>query len=563
MMIGTIRNIELFEVVLAIVVWLIPIALEVFYRPSNLRYLRISLWTLAIGSMLCYYLQPYREVDTPKQHFIMAGENIAMDQDSLKAANIEVLSPTDYLRTLHSANVGNLHLYQYNLQPWELASIEFDSLIHTPTLALGITDIRLPESIYTNQSCTITLIVKTIDRLAIQLLLGTELIDKEQLEEGESRVKFNIEPTISGNFLYQIIGINNGDTVIHEKLALQVEEAQKPSILMITSNPSFEVRFLKNHLTDLGFELNVRNRISQNSYSKEFINTPKIAVAKITKDLLADTDMLVLDAGAFLKLSTQEKALIKKKNAENSLGILFLDIDQKAIKYLTGVVVSRTKEANVDLRGFGEISIQTTWSSQLEKIKLSNATLGYKLSNGLGNVGLVAATNLYQIKLSGNEALYGEVWKVLTKDFIPAVSNQVFFEIPNLIRINERTEILFDSPSHVPSMTCQGTQIPLIESITRAKIYDGTFWPTKEGCNQLTIMPDATIKYFYVYGKDDWAGVRITRENAYQQMYQKNNSKVKRPDITQKIFLSNWIYFWIFMTCMGLLWAEQRFINPS
>jgi hypothetical protein len=76
-------------------------------------------------------------------------------------------------------------------------------------------------------------------------------------------------------------------------------------------------------------------------------------------------------------------------------------------------------------------------------------------------------------------------------------------------------------------------------------------------------MPDTTIKYFYVYGKDDWAGVRITHENAYQQMYQNNNSKVKRSDITQKIFLPNWIYLWIFIICMGLLWAEQRFINPS
>jgi hypothetical protein len=94
------------------------------------------------------------------------------------------------------------------------------------------------------------------------------------------------------------------------------------SVLLLQDAPGFEQKFLKNWLTDHGYQLAARTRISKQLFDQAFSNRASANLLNINANLLSGFDLLLTDEASLNSFSALEQLQIRAAIREKGLGLL-------------------------------------------------------------------------------------------------------------------------------------------------------------------------------------------------------------------------------------------------
>ena len=124
------------------------------------------------------------------------------------------------------------------------------------------------------------------------------------------------------DYLIRFAVIAGNDTIEKETLPVQVQRGKKISVLMLSSSPDFDTKFIKNLLASQGHSVVARTTISKNKYSSDFLNAQQISLDRITASLLDNFNVVIADATALSSLPKGEEAAIQSQIVQKGLGLL-------------------------------------------------------------------------------------------------------------------------------------------------------------------------------------------------------------------------------------------------
>ncbi|MEQ8470650.1 MAG: hypothetical protein RIC35_05670 [Marinoscillum sp.] len=546
---------------LIIIVWLIGVALDIRFRVNRFKAIRLTLWTLGMVCVMLLYLEPYRPQESQTRKVALVSDSYTGQVDSLRSAGYLLASPTTVGQTLQTENISELVLVEQTLKPWELQAVNAEKLSFKPAEVDGIIDFQLPSRIRKGKEIDIELTINVDQNHYIHWSLGDESLDSLEVKRGSSQVTINLIPKASGNQIYALNGISGADTLYSEILPMKVENPEVPAVLILSSNPNFETRFLKNHLGDFGYAVSSRTNISSEIANEEFINAQRSNLAYLTESKLQQYQLLIIDSEAFSGLSRAEQKHINTLNRTGNLGILVISTPPESMKGLWTVAPkSELRQANI----LGnDLQVYTSTSSALNSITVNQQPIAYYQSNGIGKIGLLAIINLYQLKLDGQTKIYEQLVKKITQPVMPFQKSNELAYLPEVVRFEQKTHFQFMSRSKAPKILIDGVSHPVRESAFRPHFYEVSFWPQREGWNSFTILPDSVSYDYFVFSKEQWASKEQFELNRYNDLYARTYQKqTKGNTFKSKEAISKWYFLIGFLTCMTLLWAEQRFVNP-
>ncbi len=129
-------------------------------------------------------------------------------------------------------------------------------------------------------------------------------------------------PKTTGNMVYHLVVKSGQDTLENDNLPLHIEAVNPVRMLILSSSPDFENRFLKNWLAANGYAVHIRTTISKDKFSTEAINAAQMPLGNITSTTLQNFDVVLGDQLALQSLSTTESSAIRQQVTQKGLGLI-------------------------------------------------------------------------------------------------------------------------------------------------------------------------------------------------------------------------------------------------
>ncbi len=390
-------------------------------------------------------------------------------------------------------------------------------------------------------------------------------------------------PKQLGRALYTIAAIAKKDTLVTEPVPVEVMPLLPIKLLILSSSPDFENKFLKNWLAEKGYEVTARTSISRNKTAKEFLNTTPTDIEQISAALLNRFDVIVADATALNSLSSGELQSIRSAISDKGKGLLVRadSAAQRSVFYTTGfptVAADTVAQHSVDLRLLNSsITLQPLAASPLLSIRPQPATqplvtdkenrvLASSALLGSGRIVMSTLPNTFSWMLSGNPDDYTTLWSELITAAAPRLEGEEAWSIsPSITRVQEKATLLLETNgTGKPAGQIAGSSIYLSAQEGLPFQYHGMYWPAQPGW-QTGIQLNGNGYYWYAYHQEDWRTLKAAQKQHYTQQVsqvtlQPNNATASA-EAPKKKAAPKIIFFMIFLLACGYLWFENKYYN--
>jgi len=521
-------------------------------RRQKFLVLRIIAQTLLVGSVLVLTLRPSITTTTPSSSFLLLTDGYRQSTvDSLRSLKPVTIKSYNELSGLNGLNVitGN------GLPSWALDLLPSKnfSFVASPS-PKGITAIELDEHIYAHRWNEIR---GTYNGEGMIKLRGPGGID-DSVKISGGRFSLSFFAKAPGRFNYNII-TNEGT----ETLPLIIEPERTFNIIILSSYPTFELRYLKNFLASKGHRLSIRNQVSKGIYKFEFANTEKKNgenFKSLTQQLLNETDLVILDERSWQLLSAGEQ-----KNVTNSIreGLGVVVIPESDKLQLIPLQKNQNKDTvRVSLGRAGSLrlpalSLESKQSTALLTSVDNRLVAGYIFS-GKGKIGYQLLTETYQVGLQGKSEAYSALWVPLLEKVTRTTSNELKLKITSPFPYYENEPVSFDiiSSGKEPKLTIDNIDFPLTEDVFVDDLWHGTTWLDGNKWHDFTL--DSVTTPVHVTKTGTWKSISATnnrKATALRAGMQTNNevTSVSKDDSKIKILL-----FVIFILSAGFLWLAPK-----
>lgn len=388
-------------------------------------------------------------------------------------------------------------------------------------------------------------------------------------------------PGQTGRALYELTAFKGTSILQKEKIPFQVIEPPKIKLLVLSSFPDFEYKFLKNWLFENQYQVVFRTRVSKDKFSTDQLNTTAINAAQLNTGMLSKFDGVIADEEELSKLDPGASAGLRSA-ITGGLGLLIRIGDSKtlsefgkrfslytaadsAAKSFTPVLtggVARLKPlpASQYLYIRPRQSERPVVKDQGGKVLLSSSLYG----NGKINASIITST--YHWKLTGATADYAEFWSFVISNTVRKQENRSSWRtIPAMPVLGQQTRLIYQSNNTdtVPAMEIDGQQLSPLRHTLLPYAAESTFWPQHTGWNELKTEKN-TVNQVYVFGKADWLTLSQYQRLLENTNYSKNslkkteNSKIQ-PENTEKE-VSAWWFFALFLLSAGYIWFETKLL---
>lgn len=538
--------------IIAMTVLVILIYWDVRSRNSSLRVFRVSAMILAMLALIGLYVKPYFLGQSKAGKVVLSTSN-SQRVDSLITSGFKLTTDFDELiRIKKESGIDELVIVGDGLEEWKLKQLaqdftyfpEVDSVEgpYEMKIGAGVVNSVLPISFrfYVEDSVTI-------------FLRGTGIDPVEQVVTPDKcEAKLEITPAIAGNLTFELIGVRNSDTLFAESVPVIVKENDPFNVLILAGTPSFETRFLKNHLAGEGYGVAERLQVSRETHRESFTNLENRSLRSITTNLLEDFKILVMDQTAFDDLSGSERRAINASMKRGEMGILWLG--PASNDWL------KTREANdpeLQLKD-GSESVELTRKQELiassDQIVLQSQVIGGIKLHGLGRVVVPAFNTSYQLQLKGHSKVYAELWNKLLHAVSGYDKSSSGVSVNSFPRMGEPTRFLFPT-EQASEVLLDSVSLSIAEKWDQPGIFTATGWPKRKGWNYLRIAD--SVHPFFVYDEEDWEVEKMYSKMRVTSAFTKgDNSVTSTKEAKQPI--SKWIFFAVTILCFGFLWVEQR-----
>ncbi len=531
------------------------------YQPSQRRALRLAAFLMAIGALVFMYLRPALHMEAPHvKGAVFTTPSDQTEKSDLLQNSHRVAIPkySDPARLPYTFD--KIEVHGDGLEPWELMRFEGYELEWSPSdLNEGITAIQVPE-ILEGVPFQITGNITANEELTLSLIDPEGKSIDQKLSPPDSVFEFKSEVKTAGLFLYKLLGSRGEDTVFLETLPVEVNPSRQANVLLLGSFPSFEWNYLKNHLGDLGFGVASKFQLSRDVSHTEFLNMPNLNLNMVNKKLLQSFKLVIMDAGAFGRLTNRQKREIYQAVELAEVG-LFLMIDDfaelSAIATLnavdgSGEVLVSTAQKQISLLKMPFSINDRKW----EKLMFQDQEIGSFTSRGIGKIGFSMIANSHVLELQGASEVYGQLWDQLLSPIIGFDITADQFYVPRFNFIDRQTDISF-SYFGQPRVSIDGQTVPPINSPLRPDLWTVSYWPEKQGWHAIQV--DGEDKtYFFVHAPKDWEALQRFEKQRYNKLFFATNMVVSREGHLIEKPISPWISFIVFLLAVTGLWLERK-----
>jgi len=532
-----------------VLIFSISIYFDLKNRNSRRRWTRIASMIIGLIALGALYLQPTVSTNQLKYKVAIVTDNADKKiLDSLESIRYELIQDfNQYLR--YDKPIENLVVVGDGLESWEL-----DRIQHSYQFIAS----RITESGPFDYFCSKATINVPFE-LSLRVLVhqptdisisGPGLKPQSlSLKPENDRLTFNLLSSLSGNFKYRIIGTAMRDTLFDEIIPVSIASNQPFGVLILTGAPSFEIKYLKNHLASFGAHIAERTQISKDTHRKSFINMPETSLSKVSNKLLERIQLLILDAESYDQLSSGEKNLVFNRLSTGELGILWMDeVGMNGIFSIQKT--AKEKFGFEGLNGKADLFTKGIKSDGSERM-LQNKPVAFSVEYGLGSILIPNLEQTYSWMLNGERNLYAQAWEALLSSIVGDRWIKKSFEFPSFPRVDNPVQLLALKPP-TDSILTKLYSPAVREQWHLPGTSQFTIWPKEQGW----LSPDIH-NHFYVFGKNDWPVQSQLKKQTQTKLYE-TYALNKTNEPTKRIPISSWYFFIFFVISFGYLWMEQR-----
>lgn len=489
-----------------------------------------------------------------------------------------------YYLQAHPA-INRLKVYGYGLTATELDALSDYRIDFYPAVsAAGITAVSWPRAIKENELLRIEGMYNHTSSVPVKLLLeglGTRLDSVLVNAGGLVPFNLNARPKLQGRAVYQLSVVQGTDTLQKESIPFRVGPVEKTKVLVLSSFPDFEYKFLKNWLYENQYQVVFRTRVSKDKFSEDQLNTQGVNTSVINSSLLQQFDLVIADDEELSGLDGATSASLRAAIG-NGLG-LFIRLDEaKALSvFARAFRIEVATDSNV--RSVSPVLVETghrlnpllvTQPFYLQEnrdaaLLVKNQSDKILLSTHLYGSGKITAsvmTDTYNWVLTNEKRDYAGFWShVIGQTVRKQELNSRFTTVPDLPVADQQLAILFETEGadSIPKFTVNNSKTSPLQHAVFPFSWKTTYWPKHTGWNEVSI-PSSKTDYFYVHVPSAWNTLKM------EERLQKNLAHPKKPALasgntdgsleTTTKEIAKWWFLLLFLVAAAYLWFETKLL---
>ena len=373
------------------------------------------------------------------------------------------------------------------------------------------------------------------------------------------------------------------DTVEKEPVPVQVAQGEPLNVLMLSSSPDFERRFLQNYLSQHGFRVAARTAISKNRYATDFLNTPAQSLDRITGSVLEKFDVTIADAATLALIPKPELAAIQTQVAQKGMGLIVRADSAAATSSfyagrfpLTAASGDVEQQVNVFLTDSADVmpalpianplSIRNLPGTRPLASDRQNRVFASSTLYGSGTIILTTIANTYSWALSGHQNEYATYWSEIFNKAAPKrTAGEAWHIAPAFPQVNKPVTVQVETNNaRMPHARLAASSVYLKNNYDLPYQWSGTYYPSNAGW-QTGIQLNGNAFYWYAYSDADWKNVYAAQRiaatgNRMAENMHAPEAYSNAKESTEKEFPK--IYFFLlFIIAGGFLWGEGKKIS--
>jgi|SRR6218665_47842 len=498
----------------------------------------------------------------------------------LASPQIEYIPDLSVYILQHPQEISFIHILGKGIdeQEWNLLDQKHIETVYTPSsIPEGITHADWPRMIRLGDKLEIQGTYHNTADKEVKLVLsgiGTAF-DSVAIKQDSSQVFYlSCKPSHSFQTVYELQAVKDGVIIETEKIPVTIRGAARPNILMLTSSPGFENKFLGQWLHEHNYPAAIRNKISRDKYDHQFLNMKATALNNLSASLLDNFDLLIADDYALSELSAGTAAVIKSQLAKGMGLIIQSDTGSSLSNFSHSFALKKQAAQKTALRSLAWTGASTKSPLAAEQwFSIQNDPLTQPLVTddqqsvivscrlyGSGKIIMNTATSTFGWLLSGNEENYSSFWSLLiSRASRTRKSGATWYTKPAFPSMDRQVKLFLETDSEQPPVikTASGElyteQTPYLPDTWTA-----SWWPATPGWQTLSCTDTTSI---YVFEDQDWSVAKQYAQinnnimlAAHQGSILKKASTIR----TETRSVPVYIFFIVFVAACGLLWWEAK-----
>jgi hypothetical protein len=400
------------------------------------------------------------------------------------------------------------------------------------------------------------------DSVAITLNGFNTMLDSVLVPPGMDRLfTLNSIPKQMGKAVYQLVVNDRNNILETEPVPVVIQRPDSLNLLILSSYPDFENKFLDQWLTNNHIEVVQRTRISRDRFEKKFLNRQPIEFNRISDTLLKQFDLLISDPTSLGSLSSVEQLSIRHQVNENGMGLLvrtdsvrkkktFYDEMFPGYRFSAKTIQQRTLYTTDSNRGMiypgnqDLVGIRSLPGTQpLVRDKDGRVLVSSQLE-GIGKISFTTLNNTFEWSLAGKMADYGAFWTYLIhKTAKPKKEPLRLWSTEKFPQKDQPVHFTIETLGDHPLEPGVGKEpFYLREQKNLLNEWEGLFWPEQTGWQPAVHAADQYVEW-YVYDPKDWSGFSVMEKEDLPvngESDKKNNALY-----FLLFFMSGWSFLWI------------------
>lgn len=513
----------------------------------------------------------------------LKGKKYALTSVELKNIKATAIPDLSYfLKT--NPNIRKLDIYGYGLNAAELEKLKgYQVSFHPSAAPNGIIAANWQGKLKTSDVFTVQGNYQNTSSKTIKLLLKAlgKTVDSITIEAKSNKTfSFKTTPKQTGKAIYQLIALQQNDTLAKEPVPVQVGEQAPMKVLILASFPDFEYKFLKNWLYENQYPLAFRSQISKNKFASGFLNMDSLNLHQINASTLKKFDVLIIDENELASINPNEGASINAA-VNNGMGLLIRVSGPKALSTLSGRFnrfespALKNKPLNLSLTENHfklnplpieqALFLKSGQHDQAIITDVSGKTLVNSSISGAGKILVSSLSSTYNWLLSGQKTDYATYWSKLLANAARKRNEVLALNIlPQFPTVNQKTRMITDlaTSGKVPVLKTDGIALSPRQNMELPFQWDAFYWPQQTGWTNLQV--NQNIETVYIYEKTDWQTFKNQQNLTDTHQFIKNsgatenNTQLKDVVIDEEV--SIWWFFAGFLISAAFLWYEARIL---
>ena len=517
---------------------------------------------------------------TEKRPASFTGYKQLTTSQRLASPQVEFIPDLSVYVSRHQQEISSIQVLGNGIAEyeWELLNkLNIQATYTPPSAPGGILHAGWPKMIRQGDSLEIRGRYNNRDGREVKLVLsglGTSfdsiLIKKDTVQN----FSLSCQPAHTGQTVYTLETVKDGKVITTEKVPVTIKAPARPTILLLSSSPGFEDKFLGQWLHEHNYPAAIRNKISLDKYDHQFLNMKAASLNNLSASLLESFDLLIADDYALSELSGNTIAVIKAQ-LEKGMGLIIQSDTSSSLSNFSRAfslkkqAVQKTatrslgwtgSPGNASLTAEQWFSIQNDPSAQPLVTDDQQSVIASCRLYGSGKIVMNTASGTFGWLLSGNEENYSSFWSLLiSRAARTRNAAAAWYTDPAFPSANHQVKLLLETDSDQPPVikTASG-ELYTAQTPYLPDTWTADWWPARPGWQTLSCTDTTSI---YVFEDQDWSAAKHYAQinnNMMLAARQRSTLTKKATPQTETRSVPAYLFFMVFVAACGTLWWESK-----